>query len=282
MRIANAAGRLVIVAGDQLGLDVETASDGRFSADPQAVFDRWDEFCAWAAQAPRDGARRFELEDLGPPTPWPRQVFAIGLNYGDHIAETGSVHAAEPPIFTKYASSITGPHAAVEHPGGNVDWEVELVVVIGRHAHRAAAADAWSHVAGLTVGQDISERVLQHAGSPPQFSFGKSYPGFAPMGPWLVTPDELDDPDDLALGCSVNGESVQDARTSLMLLSVSALVERLSAVTPLLPGDIVFTGTPSGVGLGRTPERYLSPGDELVSHIEGIGEMRTRIVSSDS
>jgi 2,4-diketo-3-deoxy-L-fuconate hydrolase len=282
MRIANAAGRLVIVAGDGLGLDVERASDGRFGADPQAIFERWDEFRAWAAQAALDDAQPFALEQLGPPTPLPRQVFAIGLNYGDHIAETGSVHAEHPPIFTKYVTSITGPYAEVEHPGGNVDWEVELVVVIGRRAHRVAAADGWSHVAGVTVGQDISERVIQHLGAPPQFSFGKSFPGFAPMGPWLVTVDELDDPDDLELGCSVNGESVQHARTSLMLLGVGQLIELLSAVTPLLPGDIIFTGTPSGVGLGHTPPRFLSPGDELVSHIEGIGEMRTRIVSSGS
>src|SRR5947209_6471438 len=128
---------------------------------------------------------------------------------------------------------------------GSVD--VERVAVIGRHAHRVSRQDAWEYVAGLSVGQDISERVLQLAGSPPQFSLGKSYPGFAPIGPVLVTPDEVADKDDLELGCSVNGEQVQKGRTSEMVFPVPELIARLSAVAPLLPGDVVFTGTPAGV-----------------------------------
>ncbi|HEY8548094.1 MAG TPA: fumarylacetoacetate hydrolase family protein, partial [Acidimicrobiales bacterium] len=119
---------------------------------------------------------------------------------------------------------------------------------------------------------------LQMSGPSPQFSLGKSFPGFAPFGPWLVTPDELPDPDDLALECRVNGERVQHGRTSDMVFSVPALVARLSAVLPLLPGDVIFTGTPAGVGMSRTPPRFLSPGDELVSRVDGIGEMRHRLV----
>lgn len=174
-----------------------------------------------------------------------------------------------PPVFTKYVTSITGPVTEVAlPPGGHTDWEVELVAVIGRRAEAVSEADAWSHVAGLAAGQDISERVVQLAGPAPQFSLGKSYPGFAPIGPWLVTPDEFDNPDDLELRCAINGKEVQKGRTRDLIFSVPALIAGLSAVLPLLPGDVIFTGTPAGVGLGRDPQRWLAAGDELVSTIE--------------
>jgi 2,4-didehydro-3-deoxy-L-rhamnonate hydrolase len=162
-------------------------------------------------------------------------------------------------------------------PSESVDWEVELVVVIGARAHRVAEANGWQHVAGLTVGQDVSERVVQYAAGR-QFSLGKSFPGFGPMGPWLVTPDELARPDDLALQCSVNGEIVQKSRTSDMVFSVSQLIAELSAILPLLPGDVIFTGTPEGVGVARQPPRFLKPGDLVESEIEGIGALRNRCV----
>jgi 2,4-didehydro-3-deoxy-L-rhamnonate hydrolase len=133
-------------------------------------------------------------------------------------------------------------------------------------------------VAGVSAGQDVSERILQMAATPPQFSLGKSYPGFGPVGPWLVTPDELPNRDDLELGCLINGEQMQKGRTRDLIFSVSELIEQLSAVTPLLPGDVIFTGTPAGVGLGRDPQRWLAPGDVLTTYIEGIGEMRHRFV----
>jgi 2-keto-4-pentenoate hydratase/2-oxohepta-3-ene-1,7-dioic acid hydratase in catechol pathway len=181
-------------------------------------------------------------------------------------------------VFTKYVTSLTGPTGEINLPPGSVDWEVELVVVVGRRAHRVAAERGWDHVAGVSVGQDISERDLQRVGPAPQFSLAKSYPGFGPIGPVLVTPDELSDPDDLELGCLVNGEQLQKARTRDMIFGVGELIARLSAVTPLLPGDVIFTGTPSGVGLGRSPQRFLSPGDELVSYVRGVGEMRHRMI----
>lgn len=279
MRTANLRNRLVLIADDQRALDVERASDGRFDSDPQAIFERWGQFVGWAGKAPLDDAEPFELESLGPPVPRPRQLFAIGLNYGDHVAETNSQVSPQPPVFTKFSSSITGPYDSVEHPGGSVDWEVELVVVVGDGGRRIPAERAWAHLAGLTIGQDISERDLQHAGHMPQFSLGKSFAGFAPMGPWLATPDEFENPDDLALGCSVNGEVMQESRTSFMLASVPDLIAQLSAVTQLMPGDVIFTGTPAGVGLGREPKVFLAPGDEIVSYVEGIGEMRNRLVA---
>lgn len=285
MRIANLSGRLVLVTGDGLAVDVERASAGRFAADPQAVYPVWPEFRSWAAQAEAAGAlpagTAFAASELGSPAPEPRQLLAIGLNYRAHAAESGfAAPEALPPVFTKFATSISGPVGAVRLPaGGHTDWEVELVVVIGRSARDVPESEAWSYVAGLTAGQDISERITQLAGPAPQFSLGKSFPGFTPMGPWLVTPDEFADPDDLELTCSVNGEQVQKGRTRDLIASVPALIARLSAVLPLLPGDVLFTGTPAGVGMGREPARFLNPGDELVSTIEGIGELRQTFVA---
>lgn len=239
-------GRLVVIVADR-AVDVRTASNGVFSSDPEAVYSRWTEFRTWAARTELSGGISFDPADLGAPSPMPRQLFAIGLNYREHVKETGfAAPAGAPSVFTKFATSITGPVTEVVLPeGGHTDWEVELVAVIGRRAYQVYEADGWSHVAGLTVGQDLSERIIQMAGQPPQFSLGKSYPGFTPTGPWLVTPDEFDDPDDLELTCAVNGEQVQHGRTRHMILSVPALIARLSAVLPLLPGDVIFTGTPA-------------------------------------
>jgi 2-keto-4-pentenoate hydratase/2-oxohepta-3-ene-1,7-dioic acid hydratase in catechol pathway len=200
-------------------------------------------------------------------------VFAIGLNYRSHAEESGMALPAVPATFTKFPASLAGPFHDVELVGTNVDWEVELVAVVGRRADRVAEADGWSHIAGLTVGQDISDRDLQFAAGA-QFSLGKSRRGFGPMGPWLVTPDELANPDDLALGCSVDGETVQDARTSDLIFDIPRLVAELSAVLPLLPGDVIFTGTPAGVGITRQPPRALQPGQVLETWIDGIGTIR--------
>ncbi|NUR92735.1 MAG: fumarylacetoacetate hydrolase family protein [Nonomuraea sp.] len=277
MRLANLKGRLVLVR-DGLAVDVEQASEGRFSADPQAVYADWAGFLAWARTAGGAGVA-FDAAELGPPVPRPRQVFAIGLNYRDHAAESGfDVPEGLPPVFTKFVTSITGPVSQVTlPPEGHTDWEVELVAVIGTEARNAA--NGWDHVAGLTVGQDLSERISQLAGPAPQFSLGKSFPGFAPTGPWVVTPDEFGNPDDLVLGSAINGEEVQKGFTRDLIFSVPMLVERLSARLTLLPGDLIFTGTPAGVGMGRTPQRWLAPGDELVSHVEGIGELKQRFVA---
>ena len=279
VRIANLSGRLSLIVEGR-AVDVEQASGGLFTADPQAVYERWAEFRSWAAGADLPAGVAFEPAELGSPAPAPRQTLAIGLNYRDHAAESGFV-APEglPPVFTKFVTAISGPVTTVKLPEGHVDWEVELVAVIGRRAEAVSEADAWAHVAGLAAGQDLSERVVQLAGPAPQFSLGKSFPGFGPTGPWLVTIDEFANPDDLELGCSVNGDQMQKARTSYLIISVPQLIAKLSAVVTLLPGDIIFTGTPAGVGMGRDPQRWLAPGDEVVSYVEGIGELRQRFVA---
>jgi 2-keto-4-pentenoate hydratase/2-oxohepta-3-ene-1,7-dioic acid hydratase in catechol pathway len=243
-----------------------------------AAYDDWPAFRDWVAgvtepTGPLDDAR------LGCPVPRPRQVFAIGLNYRSHAEESGMAVPDVPATFTKFPASLAGPFDDVEIVGDTVDWEVELVAVIGTHADRVDETDAWHHVAGLTVGQDVSDRTLQFAAGM-QFSLGKSRRGYGPMGPWVVTVDEVPDPDDLALGCSVDGETVQDSRTSDLIFGVPRLVAELSSVLPLLPGDVLFTGTPAGVGMARRPPRALHPGQVLESWIEGIGTIRNRCVEA--
>jgi 2-keto-4-pentenoate hydratase/2-oxohepta-3-ene-1,7-dioic acid hydratase in catechol pathway len=284
VRTANVSGRLTIVpttiatvvdGAVVRGVDVERASAGRFGSDPQAIFAEWDRFSAWAQDVSlSDADVVIRPDDLGPVAPRPTQVFAIGLNYAEHAAESNLVTPSFPPTFTKFPTCLAGPNSSVRLPPGSVDWEVELVVVIGRRARLVDREGAWEHIAGVTVGQDISERDLQMIGAAPQFSLAKSFPCFGPIGPALVTIDELADPDDLAIRCWIDGQRVQSARTSMMVFDVPALIAHLSSVLTLLPGDVIFTGTPSGVGMGRKPKRFLQPGEVIESEIEGIGRLR--------
>lgn len=285
MRIGNLSGRLTLFT-DAGAVDVEKASQGQFGSDPQQIYPIWDQFVRWAADLGLAtggvDAVEYDMAELGPPTPAPAQVFGVAANYHPDAGTPGfPAPDTFPPTFTKFRTALSGPVTTVViPPGGNVDWEVELVAVIGRRADHVSATDAWSHVAGLTAGQDLSERVTQLAGPSPQFSLGKSYPGFAPIGPWLVTLDEFSDPADIELHCEIDGEIVQHGRTSHYLVSVPELIAGLSKVTPLLPGDIIFCGTPGGVGQSRTPPRFLKAGEELVSHVAGIGELRQTFVKA--
>jgi 2-keto-4-pentenoate hydratase/2-oxohepta-3-ene-1,7-dioic acid hydratase in catechol pathway len=275
VKLANVDGRAALVLGAQIA-DVAIASDGLFGVDPMALYGQWDEFRDFAATVTTPTGPLVEAT-LRNPVPLPRQVFAIGLNYRSHAEESGAALPEVPAVFTKFPASLAGPFDDIAVAGPSVDWEVELVVVIGRTADGVMASDAWSHVAGVTIGQDISDRHLQFAAGA-QFSLGKSRRGYGPIGPWIVTPDELSNPDDLALGCSVNGEKMQDARTTDLVFDVPNLIAELSAVLPLLPGDVMFTGTPAGVGVARKPPRFLQPGDTLETWIEGVGAIRNRIV----
>ncbi|WP_063005821.1 fumarylacetoacetate hydrolase family protein [Nocardia salmonicida] len=289
MRIANLQGRGVIVfgeTGNERAAEIAAASGGRFGPDLGQIYQNWESLREWAETLTPDALAEhsFALDrsHLGAPSPTPRQVFAVGLNYRAHAAESGfDVPEHLPPVFTKYVSSFSGPDTTVTLPeSGNVDWEVELVVIIGRELHRADPTEVWEAVAGLTVGQDISERVSQLRGPAPQFGLGKSFPGFSPQGPWLVTPDEFADPDDLELGCSIDGEEMQKGRTRELIFPVSTLIAALSETVTLLPGDVIFTGTPAGVGVGRDPKRFLEAGQRLDSWIEGIGTLRQTFLAA--
>ncbi|MFO6453061.1 MULTISPECIES: fumarylacetoacetate hydrolase family protein [unclassified Aeromicrobium] len=284
MRFANRAGRAVLVSSDLSStVDVESASGGLFGPAVQTVFEHWTDFVEWfrgAAPSLTDLADALVPAELGPPSPAPRQVFGIGLNYQDHADEANLAYPEVPPTFTKWVGSFAGPEQSLALPTGTVDWEAELVVVIGRRADRVSAETAWGHVAGLTVGQDYSERALQLTGPAPQFSLGKSFVGFAPQGPWLTTIDEVDDPDDLAIECRINGEIVQKSTTGRLIFSVPQIIAHLSSVLPLLPGDVIFTGTPAGVGGTRKPPRFLTDGDVVETSIHGLGQIRQTCVSA--
>ena len=279
VRLANAKGRASVVLGTRLA-DVERASGARFSADPMALLQCWDDFVEWAHGLGAGAADTVLREDeLGPPVPRPSKVFAIGMNYREHAKEAGLEIPGSPVVFTKFPSCLVGPRADVELSSSYVDWEVELVVVIGRRGRRVAEDRAFEHVAGYCVGQDISDRRIQFADKPPQFSMGKSIDTFGPIGPALVSIDAFANPNDLGITCDVSGERMQSARTSDLIFSVSQLIAFLSGMCTLEPGDLIFTGTPAGVGSTRDPRRYLKAGEEIVSAIEGIGTLVNRCVA---
>ncbi|HUD22553.1 MAG TPA: fumarylacetoacetate hydrolase family protein [Acidobacteriaceae bacterium] len=212
------------------------------------------------------------------PVPIPPRIFGIGVNYADHAAESGTKMRDVPTVFMVLSSAVVGPGADVVLPRNSlmVDYEAELAVVIGKAGHRIAASQWEEHVFGYTMMNDVSARDVQRATS--QWSLGKSFPTFAPMGPWVVSKDEIADPHRLGISMTIGGERLQDANTSQMIYKIPALVEYLSSIVPLQVGDVISTGTPAGVGMGRTPQRWLKAGEEMVVAIEGIGELRNPVV----
>jgi 2-keto-4-pentenoate hydratase/2-oxohepta-3-ene-1,7-dioic acid hydratase in catechol pathway len=257
--------------------DVAAISGDETLADPLAAVGRHRELHALYDRCPSEvsGGRVGDVV-LGAPVPRPRQVFGIGLNYRDHAGESGVPLPTAPLTFTKFPSCITGPTADVPLSGEMVDWEVEIVAVIGAEASHVGVGNAWSVVAGLTLGQDISDRAVQMTGVPPQFCLGKSFASYGPIGPALVSVDAFADPDDLELWCDVAGERMQKARSSQLIFSIPTLVAYLSSICRLYPGDLIFTGTPSGVGMARGI--FLSPGDTITSGADVIGELRNTCV----
>jgi 2-keto-4-pentenoate hydratase/2-oxohepta-3-ene-1,7-dioic acid hydratase in catechol pathway len=279
IRLANARGRAALIVGDHL-VDVEHASNGKFSADPMAALGYWDAFASWAAGIGAGAATGpLHVGELGPTVPRPPKVFAIGLNYKGHAQEAGLPLPTKPMVFTKFPNCLVGPRADVVLSSEYVDWEVELVAVLGRRGAKIPEARVFDYVAGYCIGQDISDRRLQFSDQPAQFCMGKSIDTFGPIGPALLSIDGFADPNDLHLTCDVADERMQDARTSDMVFSVPQLVAYLSSLCTLEAGDIIFTGTPAGVGSVRNPRRYLKEGEEIVSTIEHIGALVNRCVS---
>ncbi len=273
IRLASMNGRAQLLHADRL-LDVERASGGRFASDPMAALGSWDALRDWAAGLAID--RFADIADpvrLDAPVPRPAKVFAIGLNYRSHAEEAGLELPKAPMVFTKFPNCLSGPRADVPVSTAYLDYEAELVVVIGRRAKAVAADAALDVVAGFCAGQDISDRKLQFSDKPPQFSLGKSCDGYGPIGPAIVSLDAFANPDDLEIVCEVSGERLQHARTTDMVFAVPELVAYLSRFCTLEPGDLIFTGTPAGVGSVRTPRRYLKAGEVIHTTIEGIGEL---------
>jgi 2-keto-4-pentenoate hydratase/2-oxohepta-3-ene-1,7-dioic acid hydratase in catechol pathway len=209
------------------------------------------------------------------------KFICIGLNYADHAAESGVAVPKEPIIFMKATSAICGPNddVVIPHGSSKSDWEVELGVVVGKTAKYVKESDALSHVAGYCVINDLSEREFQLEGTG-QWVKGKSADTFGPIGPWLVTCDEIPDPQNLGLRLDINGQRYQDGSTSTMVFGVASLVSYISRFMSLQAGDIISTGTPPGVGMGQKPPRYLLPGDYISLAIDGLGEQHHRVVSS--
>lgn len=276
-RLANVAGRAALVDGDGYH-DLEACTGGALGPDPMAAVaahrQLHDIAAGLAGRAPEG---RLADALLGPPVPRPVNVFAIGLNYRAHAAESGMTdEPAAPVVFTKFPTSICAPGTDIVLEADRVDYEVELVVAIGTGGKGIAAADAWRHVAGVTAGQDVSDRALQFAATPPHFDLAKSRDTYGPIGPVLVSPDAFADPDDITVSCEVNGERRQHASTRDMFFGVPALVEYLSGILTLQPGDLIFTGTPDGVGVARG--ELLRPGDVVVTTVEGVGSFTSRCV----
>jgi 2-keto-4-pentenoate hydratase/2-oxohepta-3-ene-1,7-dioic acid hydratase in catechol pathway len=234
---------------------------------------------AWLGGAPAHESAARPLSDvrLLAPVPRPGKIVCVGLNYRDHAAETGKAVPTEPVLFAKFANSVVADGATVEIPPATseADWEAELGVVVGRRTHRVDGSGALDRVAGYTCLNDLSARDLQRSGG--QWTRGKAIDGFLPMGPWLVTADEIADPQDLSISCTVNGDRVQSSTTGQMVFGVADLISIISQTMTLEPGDCIATGTPPGVGMAMTPPRFLAAGDEVVVEIESLGRLVTHM-----
>lgn len=276
-RLAHANGRAILLDATHW-FDLATVTGDESLADPMTAIARHTELHqANAALASATPGGTIADVHLGVCVPRPEKVFAIGLNYRAHAEESGMALPPAPLTFTKFRSCLVGPTDDIVLSGASVDWEVELVAVIGTGGRHITRDAAWSHVAGLTLGQDISDRKVQLTGTPPQFSMGKSFDTFGPIGPALVSIDAFPDPDNVGLWCDVAGERMQDARTDDLIFSVPEIIEYLSAICTLSDGDIIFTGTPSGVGASRG--RFLAAGEVVDSGAEIIGNLHNRCVA---
>lgn len=231
----------------------------------------------------KEGAlKQIEVERLGCPIKRPSKIVCIGLNYSDHAKETGATPPTEPVIFLKSTTAIVGPNDPVRIPRGaeKTDWEVELAVVIGKKASYVEEAEAMNYVAGYCLHNDISERAfqLEMGGT---WDKGKGCDSFAPIGPWLVTKDEIEDVHQLRLWLKLNGKLMQNGSTSNLIFGIPTLISYTSRFMTLLPGDIISTGTPAGVGLGMKPNLYLKAGDIMELGIDGLGESRQELIAFD-
>lgn len=226
-----------------------------------------------------DAKRALKDVRLLAPIPRPRKLICVGLNYRDHAEETGAQIPKVPTIFNKFATAVIGPGASVVLPKVSKapDYEAEFAFVIGAGGRNIRSQDWQKHVFGYTLVNDVTARDYQRATS--QWLMGKTFDTFAPMGPWIVTADEIEDPHDLDIQMEINGEILQDSNTRELIFKIPDLIEFLSSVFTLEPGDTVSTGTPAGVGFARKPPRYLHPGDQMTVQIPAIGELRNPVVA---
>ena len=268
------------------GLQLE---DGRLVDTSSVVNDYNEEFFSsdglqklqeWASTSADDAEQVNAAHRIGSPIARPSKMICIGLNFSDHAEETGAEAPKEPIIFSKATSALTGPFDNIVIPKGSeqTDWEVELAVVIGKHASYVSESEAEDYVAGYVLHNDVSERSFQKDRGG-QWTKGKSADTFAPLGPFMATKDEIHDINNLAMWLTVNGEKMQDGNTSNLIFNVPHVVSYLSHFMSLLPGDVISTGTPAGVGMGMSPEKYLKPGDIVELGIDGLGSSKQNVVA---
>ena len=283
MRLANYKGRATIVVRGR-AVDVEHATGGQLSSEPMVLSNLAHHELLKAVETSVDADDWPLVEEmhLGAPVPRPPKGFGVALNYKQHALESGRDLPTEPHLFGKMENCVCGPFDDIVVPAGRgeIDYEAELVIVFGRTCKHATREDAWSYLAGVTAGQDISDRGEQFRLPVKQFTIAKTYDTFGPIGPYLVTIDELADRDALELEGRVSGEVMQHSNTSDLIFDVPALVVWLSRYITFQPGDLLWTGTPGGVGEARTPQRFLHAGDVVETEIEGIGTMRNPVVEA--
>ena len=275
-RLANIDGRAALIDGDHYH-DLADVSGNTDNADPMVAVAKARELTELSSVLV--GHRPTGLVSdvtLGPPIPRPQKSFGVGLNYQKHADESSMDVPDAPLVFTKFPSCLVGPKAKVELRSDTCDYEGELVVVIGTSGKDIAKTDAWDHVLGVMIGQDISDRATQFAAKPPHFDLGKSFDTFGPTGPVLVSLDEIEDRDAMRIVTTVNGETRQDDTTANLIFDVPTLIAYLSRITTLVPGDIIFTGTPEGVG--ASSGTFLAHGDVITTAIAGIGTLENRCV----
>ncbi|MGB5077394.1 MAG: fumarylacetoacetate hydrolase family protein [Sphingorhabdus sp.] len=265
--------RTGIVVGDQI---IDSGIDGTMID----LIRDWDDLkSSLEAKAAAGGGVPLASVRLEPPVQRPGKIWAIGLNYADHIEESKMATPERQVWFTKAQTSVNGPYDPIEIATGTMtnDYEVELVAIIGKGGKHLSAIDAPAAIFGYCVGNDVTERMWQHAS--PQWSLGKSFDTHAPMGPWIVTADEVGDPHNLGLRCFVNGDKRQDSNTKHLVFNIWQQVEHLSTGMTLEAGDILFTGTPGGVGAAMDPRRFLAPGDVVRCEIDGLGHIEGTMVT---
>jgi 2-keto-4-pentenoate hydratase/2-oxohepta-3-ene-1,7-dioic acid hydratase in catechol pathway len=273
--------RLGALKDEDRVVDLTAASQGKLPADMRAFLEQGDEALQLASKLVDSAEATFALDEvcLLPPVANPSKVVAIGLNYMDHCREQGHEPPTTPVIFTKFVTAIVGPGDEIRWSPAltqQVDYEVELAVVIGKTARRVSASDAFDYVAGYTVCNDVSARDLQFSDG--QWVRGKSLDTFCPLGPCLTTKDEISDPQKLAIRTTLNGQVLQDSNTAEMIFTVDTLIEFSSNAFTLLPGDVIITGTPHGVGVFRDPKVFLHDGDTITVEIEKIGQLTNSCV----
>ncbi len=273
---ANMNNRSALVQGEAF-FDLATITNGAVSSDPMKAIQNSHLLHHYAAQLGDYKPSGIIAEaNLCAPIPRPRNSFGVGLNYQLHVEEAASKTPSTPMVFTKFPSSINGPTDDVIMRSDECDYEGELLVVIGNDGKDIAKEDAWSHILGLSVGQDFSDRGVQYKDQPAQFNLGKSFDTFGPTGPYLVSTDSFTDPNDLEIVTRVNGDVRQSDRTSNMIFDIPTLISYISSITSLSVGDIIFSGTPEGVGFRNGS--FLKDGDIVETTIKGIGTMRNKCV----